>query len=262
MSIIYDVIMYDKNQTKAHEKNLKSLHKVGEAEYKREEERKKMQAAVEKCAKRKRALITTSIKDFVELYSKIGRIKFQESEGINELEIIESKLPDIQVLTSATEVRIDVLDSKQETMLFLTRGFLGGAARSIRKESEQQLASANIIRRQADVIAAQYESIRIADELIYERVERITASLTEINRLLRKSNTVCNEIINKNGDDVKNYSQYEKDCLMTCVNTAKMLKDIIDVPIFEENGKISEDAEMLIDLGNNYMQEIKKIAVS
>lgn len=260
MSIIYDAIMYDKNRAKAQQKSLQALQKVGVAEYKRDEQRRKTEAVINKCVKRKKALISTSIKDFVELYSKIGKIHFQESEGIKELSTINDKLPDIEVLSVVVNAKVDMLSDKQEAILFLTRGLIGGAANSLRKEAEEDLAYAKLLSKQADVIEAQYKSIMIADEIVYQKVERITDTLTQINRLLRRSNTVCNNIIEKNGYDARTYSSFEKDCLMTCVNTAKVLKDIIDIPIFEVDGSLSSETEKLIELGNGYIQAINKVA--
>lgn len=274
MGIIYNIIKSDQNQKKAYEKNLKSFHALGEAQLKQNEQEKKTRAAIEKCAKRKKALLATSVQDFVKLYQKIGKLKYVETDGMRELELIgkneiASIKENLQIMSSA-----QILTDRQEKWILLSGwlvgglsgglvGGLGGATASlayiIRKESEQEMASARMIQKEAAVLEAQYNSIALADEIIYERVTRITDILTNVNLLLMKSNKICSQIIETRGNDFRTYTSFEKDCITSYVISAKTLKEIIDIPIFEKDGKLSEKSNDLIALGSNYIKKLQEI---
>ena len=59
--------------------------------------------------------------------------------------------------------------------------------------------------------------------------------------------------------DVKNYSEYDKSVLMTCVNFAVALSDIIDVPVVDEKGQICQEAEKMIVSGEKYLKQINQV---
>lgn len=256
-SLIYNIIKSDKNEKKANEKNLKSLHSLGEAKLKNERQEKETRDALTKLARRKRALMITSVKDFVELYSKIGKIKYMDTNVEKDMQIIEQN--EISTISQNISIAatVDILSPKQEA--FYVLGGIVGVSRLMVKETEQALASAKIIQKESSVLSSQYESIALSNKVIYERVIRITDILTRINILLIKSNKICNEIIENNGYDFRAYSKYEKDCITTYVMTAKTLKQIIDAPVFN-NGELTKESEELLQLGEDYIRQIQAIS--
>lgn len=79
-----------------------------------------------------------------------------------------------------------------------------------------------------------------------------------MNALFIKSINETSLVIEKNGLDVRNYNSYDKGVLMTCVNIAVAISDIIDVPVVNEDGQICESAMEMIATGERYLEKMNQ----
>ena len=79
-----------------------------------------------------------------------------------------------------------------------------------------------------------------------------------MNALFVKSIQKTNDTIDRNGLDVKKYSEYDKGILMTCVNIALAMTDIIDIPVIDENGTLCKTAEEMITKGEQYIFKMER----
>ena len=78
-----------------------------------------------------------------------------------------------------------------------------------------------------------------------------------MNALFLKSMQYTEEIINRNGVEVENYSDDEIDAIMNCINFAKALSDILKAPLFDSNGKLSKQIDDTLRTGNEYVRKIQ-----
>ena len=80
--LINNMIKADRNNERADLINIKSFNKEEESNQLIRELEEKMSLSLDKLANRKRGILITSMKDFIEIYEKIKKIEFQESDGI------------------------------------------------------------------------------------------------------------------------------------------------------------------------------------
>lgn len=129
----------------------------------------------------------------------------------------------------------------------------------IRKDSERSLSAASNQLRAANVVYSQAESVAAVYDAIVERADRIAKLLMAMNALFIKSIQETDNVIGKNGLDVRNYDEFDKGVLMTCVNIAGAMSDLINVPVVDEDGLVSQAAEEMIATGENYLSKMKTL---
>lgn len=66
-------------------------------------------------------------------------------------------------------------------------------------------------------------------------------------------------MIEARGSDPRNYSQADRDVLMTCMNLVDALKKIVDAPVVTDNGALTQEIMATIQMGKEYADAIKKI---
>lgn len=203
-------------------------------------------------ARKKRSIINNTVPKFVEVYGQIQKVE------------IESKSKDLSICHNAQNLTLfysPALSMKKDfTDKELVCGCLiHGLGKMMEKESERYLSAANNQMRAANVAYSQAESILTVYDAIIQRADRIAKLLVEMNVLFLGSIEQTGLTIRKNGYDVRNYSEYDKGVLMTCVNMAAALSDLIDIPVVDENGKLCENALALIQTGEEYINKMNSM---
>ena len=80
-----------------------------------------------------------------------------------------------------------------------------------------------------------------------------------MNMLFLKSLQHTSEIIERNGFNKQNYSMEDKKDLMNCMNFAKAIKDILVAPLFDSDGKVSQQVNQTIETGNEYIKKLQSV---
>ena len=208
-------------------------------------------------AKKKRAIVQNTVPRFVDVYSKIQKIELENRSSVNEI-ALRGNVQKLAVLNS-----ISLSVEKEFTDKELVCGFITkGLGKLIEMESERYLSAANSQMRAANVVYSQAESIGEVYDAIVERADRVSNLLMAMNALFVKSITETERVINTYGLDVRNYSEYNKGVLMTCVNIAEAMSDIIDVPVVDEKGLICDSAIEMIETGEQYIKKMKNLVDS
>lgn len=205
-------------------------------------------------AKKKRAIVQTTVPRFVKVYSEIQKIELENKSTVDEI-VLKKNMEKLAVLNA-----ISLSVKKEFTDKELVCGFITkGLGKLMVMDSERYLSAANNQMRQSNVVYSQAESIVEIYDAIVGRADRIAKLLASMNALFNKCISETEHVIKKNGLDVRNYSEFDKSVLMTCVNMAGALADIIDIPVVDENGVLCEQAVELIEIGENYIDRINKI---
>ncbi|WP_394870293.1 hypothetical protein [Clostridium butyricum] len=204
-------------------------------------------------AKKKRAIVQSTVPKFVDVYSQIQKIELENKTTVNEIAIRDNvkKLAILDALS--VSVKKDFTD-KELVCGLITKGF----AKMMEMDSERYLSAANSQMREANVVYSQSESIGAVYDAIVARADRISNLLMAMNALFIRSINETSLTIEKNGLDVRNYSDYDKGVLMTCVNIAAAMSDIIDVPVVDEKGQICESAMEMIATGEKYLEKMNQ----
>lgn len=205
-------------------------------------------------AKKKRAIINDTVPKFVDVYSKIQKVEVSLKSQSTELAfpINENELSKIDSMAMSCK--------KEFTDKELVCGwFIMGLGTMIRKDSERSLSAASNQLRAANVVYSQAESVAAVYDAIVERADRIAKLLMAMNALFIKAIQETDNVIGKNGLDVRNYDEFDKGVLMTCVNIAGAMSDLIKVPVVDEDGLVSQAAEDMIATGENYLSKMKTL---
>lgn len=202
--------------------------------------------------KKKRAIIQNTLPKFVEVYEKIQKIEIENKTLIDEL-TLKNSIQKLGVLNSISIPARKEISDKELICGFFTKGFA--------VESEKFLSAANSQVRASNVVYSQAESVAEVYDAICGRADRISKLLMTMNALFVKSINETAKVINTNGLNVRNYTERDKGVLMTCVNMAGAVSDIISVPVIDEKGQICESAVKMIETGEQYITKIKKLIV-
>lgn len=250
----YSVDKSMKMDEKALKKYAKAFEKSEEAEAlirKKEEFTDKRLVNV---AKKKRAIVKSTVPKFVEVYSQIQKINIQNNSTLNEVAICKN-VKKISALNSiALSVKTDLSDKQ-----LLCGLFIKGFGRMMEIDSERYLSAANSQMRAANVACSQAQSIAAVYDAIAAHADRVSKLLMAMNALFIRSIKETSLTIERNGLNVRNYSDYDKGVLMTCVNIAAAISDIIDVPVVDENGQICEAAKEMIETGEKYLAKMNQV---
>ena len=224
-----------------------------------------------KVANRKRAIFSTTIKDFLQLYENIIKINFTSSEGVIELSKSMLSPANIEEMRYMTVVAISPMSEKELTYTFLVEGLKGwffagpiGASASafggaMVKDSERNLSKANSQLKISDVLYSQAETTVVILDMITERSKRIADLLAKMNLLFLRSIKSSSEVIAKNGFDRLSYNVDDRMILMTCINLADAVKKIIDTPLLDKNGELTQASLDTLEIGNEYMKKLEQL---
>ncbi len=207
-------------------------------------------------AKKKRAVIEDTVPKFIEVYSKIQKIELSGSTKLNQITLLDNsdKLAALNAMTIS--VKRNFTDKE------LVCGWVfRGIGKMMEKDSELYLSAANNQMSAANVAYSQAESVADVYDAIAARADRIAKLIMTMNALFAKSIKQTEETIERNGLNVKNYSEFDEGVLITCVNLAAAMSEFINIPVVDEHGQICETAEKMLITGENYLNQMKQAIV-
>lgn len=250
-STLYGADKSLKLDEQAFKKYAKAFEKSKEAELLIEKKAEFADKRLSNVAKKKRAIVNNTVPKFVEVYSQIQKVEMSNTQNINEF-TLRKNVQELAVIES-----LKISSKKDFTDKELVCGLVTkGLGKLMVMDSERNLSAANNQLRSANVAYSQAETISAVYDAIIERADRISKLLMGMNALFVKSIEQTSKTIEKNGLNVKNYSENEKGILMTCVNMALAISDIINVPVVDEKGIIVESAIETILTGEQYIQKM------
>lgn len=210
---------------------------------------KKMQIV----AKRKRAVIESTLPRFIEVYQQIQKIDLTISDK-NELAVYNN-FQSSGVLQSMQTVTTKQLTDKQLITEFIFKGISGMMIADSKRNlsaASSQLSAANVVYSQAQSVAEVYDAI-------IGRAERISSLIMRMNALFLGSISETERVIAQNGVNVRAYTEQDKGILMTCVNIAAAMSDIINIPVLDENGELCRSAVEMIQTGEAYLEQMNEM---
>ncbi len=224
-----------------------------------------------KVANRKRAILSTSMHDFIKLYERIIQINFVPGEGIlelNQLALVSVKISEIKQMTVSA---MSPMSEKEIVNVFLINGLkglliagpIGAVANAIGgtmvQDSKHNLSKANSQLKISSIVYSQAETMGVALDAIAERSEKIATLLAKLNYIFIRLIKNSTEIIDKNSFDRNNYNTEERKNLMTSINVADAIKKILDTPLLDINGGITQESLNALQIGSKYLQEIEQL---
>jgi len=255
-------LVYDTNKSltmdeKALSKFGKAFEREAEARYLIQMKEEQTDKRLMNVVKKKKSIINSSIPKFIEVYDSIQKVVLENDSNNVDITRLNSDYKKINKFSTALSVKSQLTDKE----LICTWLFKGLGSTFV-KDSERYMSAANSQMSFARTAYSQAESIAEVYDAIVARADRIANLLASMNALFIKSISETKGIIEKNGINVKNYSENDKATLMTCVNIAAAMCDIVNVPVLEDNGEICKAAEDMISTGEEYLNKMSDLLLS
>lgn len=204
-------------------------------------------------AKKKRAVIESTLPRFVEVYQQIQKIDLTISDK-NEL-VIYNKFQESNLIQAMQMVIQKPITDSQLITEYIFKG-IGGMMIADSKRNlsaaKSQLSAANVVYSQAQSVAEVYDAI-------IGRSEKISSLIMRMNALFLGSVFETEKIISHNGANIRAYTEQDKGVLMTCVNLASAMSDIINIPVLDENGELCRAAVEMIQTGETYLEQMNEM---
>lgn len=246
----------DNNNERAERLNAKAFNRMGEAKKSLMLQGEKTQKALTKLANRKKGIMASGMKRFVELYEKLIKIELTEhDDGLDSL-LKSLDADDLPSMKQMVAVSGRAMTDKELVVTMLCSFKYGGILGSILKDSEIDVQIASLRKKQANAIASQSENEEIVLKGIYDQAEAFSELLAKLNFLFLRSIKTSDEIIAQKGNDSSCYTKTDHQYLMTCVNMAKSIKTAIDAPLFDENGEVSGAVKKAMSIGQDCLEKI------
>lgn len=263
--IVDALIKADALDEQAAKKVRKAFTQQAEAQAAKEQAQKEMKMEVTKLINRKKAVLCTSMNSFLRLYEKIIKINFTEGDGIKELSnftpaLAEETYGQIEVIGKIDDRSVT---AKDVMVGFLTGGLLGAFTHSLEcsivNDAQNRLDMARLTAKEAGAKALHENTVSLACQAVTERVRRMTDILTKLNFLFYQGIEHTNEVLEKNGMDKNHYSAEERKGLASCINLAKAVKDVLDAPIIDEKGELTQRSMEAIENGKSHLEKIRSL---
>lgn len=272
--VISDMWQADKYEKQARNANYEAFSSVEAAARRLRSQHEKLEATLLKLANRKKGIMSGTLPKFISVHEKIIQINFERRPAVD-VKSLALMLENLNVMNQMVSVSGIQMSDKEivGTFLFsaeyggligglvggLVGGVLTGISGAVKKDAKINLDIANTRSDEAEVISYNTDTARIALEGIEKKAESVLKLVTQMNALLLKSVQHTSEIIDRNGFDVEHYSDADIDGIMNCCNFAVAVSDILKAPLFDSNGKLSNQIDKTLSTGNEYVQKMQAV---
>lgn len=260
--VVSDMKKSDELNESAQKKRIRAMRTLADAENDRAYEEERMEKSVFRLATRKKGVLTTSISRFIDVYGKIKKIRFLESDGIRELDAFSprccNEMKDQIIIIQQKEITPSSALTKNVVVSSLFFGLAGAITASIVDDAKSRLDVASDKLKQARVYAEQQRICGLSYHSIAERADHMTDILTKLNMLFVKSLNNTEPLVEAKGDDRSYYKQDDIAQIGTCLNLAMAVKDILDAPILDRDGELAKETLAVIERGNQCVIEMQE----
>ena len=247
----------DNYNREARQVNYEAFTLVEAAARKLRAQYEKVESTMLKLANRKRAVMSSSLPKFVAVHERIVQINFSRRLSDNVIGNLALRPENLSAINQMISVSGVQMSTEQTLGTFIFGGLIGGA---IKKEARINLDVAYTRSDEAEVIAHNIDTARLAVEGINDKADSVLKLLTQMNALLLKSIQHTSTLVERNGFDVERYSDADIDDIMNCCNFAVAVSDVLKAPLFDANGKLSRQVDETLSTGNEYVKKIQSAA--
>jgi len=133
---------------------------------------------------------------------------------------------------------------------------IAGGMMAAKAETAKYEAEANL-----DKSKAYVEEMETAKVVVEEIDTRVTEFINFLEPLRDEFENYIYELKNivDNSDDYSDYSKENKKVVMTTVSIATTVKNICDVPIIDEDGKITEKSKSALKTANDFVLKLEEV---
>lgn len=266
--IIHNIIKEEKNKEAALKIREQYLSDIKEASIDQQNVMIKLNQSLKKLVSRKQAILRHSVFPFVDLYEKFKKIHFNISDGIAELDNFEFDVIKEQKVryVNSPNFSVSTKDLSGQEISIILLGVISGipgwgtvaaALNASERESRQKLDKAILESEKADILIEKIKAEKKTSVATIYTVEKCTQVITDLNKLFVPAQMNASKLIEINGIDKRKYSVEERKQLAVWINLAKAIKDLIDLPILEEDGLVSTMMIEALEKDEKTIEELK-----
>lgn len=206
-----------------------------------------------KLINRKKAILSNRMPQFISVYQQIRAIDFQPGDGILELYSNNLSVRDVEEIKLMAVTAQKPMSEQELAVEYLITG-VGGMFVA---DAKRNAAIANSQQQIANALYSQAETLVIAVDAIGKRAEQIARLLSQLSLLFGQCTEATEEIILRNGSNRVRYSKTDREVLMNCVNLASAVKAVLDVPILNADGSVTEASLVALQEGEARLQKFR-----
>ena len=280
--VISDFWQSDKYERQARNANYEAFTMIEAASRKLKSQYEKLEGTMLKLANRKKGIMSGTLQKFVAVHEKVVQINFNRKLSAEVIRSLALRPEDLNLMNQMISVSGVQMSDREivGTLLFSAEygglaGGLGGIliggpaavvgavftgiSGAIKKDAKINLDIAYTRSDEAEVIAHNTDTARLAVENIDNKAGDVLKLLTQMNALLLKSINHTSKLIERNGFDAENYNDADIDDIMNCCNFAVAVSDVVKAPLFDSNGKLSNQIDKTLSTGNEYIKKIQGV---
>lgn len=210
--------------------------------------------SLKKLVNRKKAIYTTRIQEFLELYGQIRLIQFLPGQGIRELFNCSISAEDVQELRQMALTSKQPLSEKELIMRYV----FGGLGGYMLADSKRNLEIANTQLSISRTIYTSAENMAMVMDAIGQRAEQFSTLLSGLSQRFGVLIQNARSVIERNGADVGKYSEQDIAILGDCMNFADAIKKYLDIPILNRNGSVTEESLKALNDGKGFLSQFQQ----
>lgn len=249
---VNDACEYDE---KAIEKLHKAYRKRTEAEQLLIKKNKEAEDCLRRLFNRQQGIMKSSMQRFVNIYDDIVKIELslQNLPAITKNEIISKEsINSIRIYSTAN---LKPLSSAE----MITSFMFGGLGGLIKKDSEHNYNMACKEHGVARTAYRQAENIASTVDILIKECNYVVDILSKLQKLFLLSLNHTETIIKEKGANKNLYTAEDKQDIMTCMNLAAGIKNIIDTPILTSKGVVSNEIKEATAIGLEFAEKASQI---
>lgn len=258
--VVYDVVKSDKIEAEAARKNERAMSRIIAANGELKATEENMNLAVKKLMNKKNSILSSTMKNFLELYKNKMTIIFKDNAELMNIDFFTTK----QLENLSFQISNVYLPSNPPTITpnvitgFLLGGVFGAVTGSMVDDANNNLSLVKMQSQKAAAIETQAKTLKLSYTVVIERVNRINDLLNRLNFLLLKTMLEVDGIFVRE-DNINKYTEYEYNLIGLCVNLAKAIKILIDAPIVDDNGNLTQTCNEALSFGNECINKIEML---
>lgn len=240
------------NNEEALKKNWKAFELEAKSDKKLRKYNQDAEDALTRLAMRKRGILMGPMLAFSSVLNEFRTLKFERGKGMDELEHIEIVIKQIQKKTYGPDYVVGREVSAKGHLVALA---LLGPSYITEAKLEQNLRLAKANYSESRSYAAQIDLMCTMLNGITTYSNTVSELLEKLGNLYSRSVRHIQDIYKKNGKDPQLYTDNEIDSINLCVQMTKVIYRIINTPILDSNGSISDLFKQQVVNGQNLIDK-------
>ena len=215
---------------------------------------------LEKLRKLKVNIYKNSLKEFMDIFSQIKHIDFNDNLKLGLLPNLDKNPVQIKEIVEWDLNTSDIVGiATGMVVLGGPFGIIIGGGWVLSEKLERAKYTAYENYEKANAFAEEINTIYIVLNGIIKKTDEFIKILDKLNQYLLDYNDILKYIIKNVGNDYRLYHKQLKQDVMIALSVAQTIKNICDTPIIDENGKITKQSKKVLQTANELTQKIERI---